>query len=126
MRIVDFARSLLIEQKKYLQILGSQLQCLNIESTKVNVALRFEEALKDLWQKNGDSCSVVYAGTGAIEGKSKVLLYICNSFLSCVACNRSFFLFFLSNKQQEYATFPSHCAGTPFLHSFVALIMVQV
>uniref|UniRef100_A0A9J2P640 phosphoinositide 5-phosphatase n=1 Tax=Ascaris lumbricoides TaxID=6252 RepID=A0A9J2P640_ASCLU len=55
-----------------LQILGSQLQCLNIESTKVNVALRFEEALKDLWQKNGDSCSVVYAGTGAIEGKSKL------------------------------------------------------
>ncbi|VDK17407.1 unnamed protein product [Anisakis simplex] len=54
-----------------LHMLGAQLESLNIESNKVNVALRFEEALKDLWQKNGDSCSVVYAGTGAIEGKSK-------------------------------------------------------
>lgn len=27
---------------------------------------------KDVWQKNGDQCSVIYAGTGALEGKSKV------------------------------------------------------
>jgi hypothetical protein len=25
-----------------------------------------------MWQKNGDQCSIIYAGTGALEGKSKI------------------------------------------------------
>lgn len=54
-----------------LQMLPSQLACLPIETVKVNISGRFEELLKDLWQKNGDFCSVIYAGTGALEGKSK-------------------------------------------------------
>lgn len=54
-----------------LQVLPSQLECLPIEVLNVNIGSRFEEVLKDLWQKNGDFCSVIYAGTGALEGKSK-------------------------------------------------------
>ncbi|EGT47389.1 hypothetical protein CAEBREN_31903, partial [Caenorhabditis brenneri] len=34
--------------------------------------IRVEEILKDLWQKNGDQCSTIYAGTGALDGKSKL------------------------------------------------------
>ncbi|VDN32149.1 unnamed protein product, partial [Cylicostephanus goldi] len=49
-----------------------QVASLNLESGKVNVAQRIEEILRDLWQKNGDLCSNIYAGTGALEGKSKV------------------------------------------------------
>lgn len=38
----------------------------------MNVTQRIEEILRDLWQKNGDLCSNIYAGTGALDGKSKV------------------------------------------------------
>ncbi|VDK48305.1 unnamed protein product, partial [Cylicostephanus goldi] len=48
-----------------------QVASLNLESGKVNVSQRIEEILRDLWQKNGDLCSNIYAGTGALEGKSK-------------------------------------------------------
>ena len=50
----------------------SQISSLNLESGKVNVEQRIEEILKDLWQKNGDQCSTIYAGTGALDGKNKV------------------------------------------------------
>lgn len=46
-----------------------QLESLEVDKKYFS---RFEEHLKDIWQRNGDSCSVIYAGTGALEGKSKV------------------------------------------------------
>uniref|UniRef100_A0A914V0H9 Phosphatidylinositol-3-phosphatase SAC1 n=1 Tax=Plectus sambesii TaxID=2011161 RepID=A0A914V0H9_9BILA len=54
-----------------LQALPWQLAQLRMESSQANVQTRFEEVFRDLWQKNGDQCSVIYAGTGALEGKSK-------------------------------------------------------
>uniref|UniRef100_A0A0N5A7W6 phosphoinositide 5-phosphatase n=1 Tax=Syphacia muris TaxID=451379 RepID=A0A0N5A7W6_9BILA len=56
---------------RFFFVLGAQLRCLPPEVLKPNIIARFEELLKDLWQKNGDFCSVIYAGTGALEGKSK-------------------------------------------------------
>lgn len=36
------------------------------------MATRFTEVYKSMWQINGDQVSRIYAGTGALEGKSKV------------------------------------------------------
>ncbi|VDN03233.1 unnamed protein product [Thelazia callipaeda] len=52
-----------------LQVLISQLKNLGVDKKYFS---RFEERLKEIWQRNGDSCSVIYAGTGALEGKSKM------------------------------------------------------
>uniref|UniRef100_A0AC34GS00 Phosphoinositide 5-phosphatase n=1 Tax=Panagrolaimus sp. ES5 TaxID=591445 RepID=A0AC34GS00_9BILA len=49
-----------------------QLQDLQAEKYKTKITARFEETLRDMWQKNGDQCSIIYAGTGALEGKSKI------------------------------------------------------
>ena len=49
-----------------------QLQDLQVEKYKAKITARFEETLKEVWQKNGDQCSIIYAGTGALEGKSKI------------------------------------------------------
>ncbi|MCP9266253.1 SYNJ1 protein [Dirofilaria immitis] len=46
------------------------LDCLD-RTNAVQTLIGFQEHLKDIWQRNGDSCSVIYAGTGALEGKSK-------------------------------------------------------
>lgn len=54
-------------------MLPSQYDSLSVDRMKSNLIVRFEEILKELWQKNGDFCSVIYAGTGALEGKSKVV-----------------------------------------------------
>ncbi|VDP14333.1 unnamed protein product [Onchocerca flexuosa] len=55
-------------------LIGFQVLAVQLESLKVDKKYfsRFEEHLKDIWQRNGDSCSVIYAGTGALEGKSKM------------------------------------------------------
>uniref|UniRef100_A0AAF5Q4T9 phosphoinositide 5-phosphatase n=2 Tax=Wuchereria bancrofti TaxID=6293 RepID=A0AAF5Q4T9_WUCBA len=55
-------------------LIGFQVLVLQLESLEVDKKYfsRFEEHLKDIWQRNGDSCSVIYAGTGALEGKSKM------------------------------------------------------
>ncbi|VDK69653.1 unnamed protein product [Onchocerca ochengi] len=52
-------------------LVGFQVLAVQLESLKVDKKYfsRFEEHLKDIWQRNGDSCSVIYAGTGALEGK---------------------------------------------------------
>ncbi|KAF8372810.1 unc-26 [Pristionchus pacificus] len=55
-----------------LHMLCAQLAGLQIETTNANTFTRIEEVFKDVWQKNGDQCSVIYAGTGALEGKSKL------------------------------------------------------
>lgn len=49
-----------------------QVAALGLGKGKVNVTQRIEEILRDLWQKNGDLCSNIYAGTGALDGKSKL------------------------------------------------------
>jgi phosphatidylinositol-bisphosphatase len=54
------------------KMLGAQLLELGVDKIKSQISSRFEETFKDLWQKNGDQCSVIYTGTGALEGKSKV------------------------------------------------------
>lgn len=33
---------------------------------------RFEEAFRQMWVNNGNEISKIYAGTGAIQGSSKV------------------------------------------------------
>ncbi|CAC70096.1 Synaptojanin [Caenorhabditis elegans] len=55
-----------------LQMSHDQVAFLNLNAGKVNVEQRVEEILRDLWQKNGDQCSTIYAGTGALDGKSKL------------------------------------------------------
>lgn len=55
-----------------LKALSIQLRDLEVEKLKVGITSRFEETLKEIWQKNGDQCSIIYAGTGALEGKSKL------------------------------------------------------
>ncbi|EYB85451.1 hypothetical protein Y032_0297g1716 [Ancylostoma ceylanicum] len=54
-----------------LLVARDQVASLGLEKGKVNVEQRIEEILRDLWQKNGDLCSNIYAGTGALDGKSK-------------------------------------------------------
>ncbi|KAK5967722.1 Synaptojanin-1 [Trichostrongylus colubriformis] len=49
-----------------------QVAALELEKGKLNISQRIEEILRDLWQKNGDLCSNIYAGTGALDGKSKL------------------------------------------------------
>lgn len=53
-------------------MLISQIAVLKIEQYKANISGRFEEVIRELWIKNGDQCSIIYAGTGALDGKSKV------------------------------------------------------
>uniref|UniRef100_A0A183C0F3 phosphoinositide 5-phosphatase n=1 Tax=Globodera pallida TaxID=36090 RepID=A0A183C0F3_GLOPA len=55
-----------------MRALITQLKILGVEQFKTNIVVRFEEVARDLWQKNGDNCSIIYAGTGALEGKSKL------------------------------------------------------
>lgn len=45
---------------------------MEVDKIKAGIRTRFEEVLKDIWQKNGDLCSVIYTGTGSLDGKSKV------------------------------------------------------
>ena len=52
-------------------MLKRQLKALQIEP---NFVSRFQEVYKNMWQANGDQISRIYAGTGALEGKSKVSL----------------------------------------------------
>uniref|UniRef100_A0A7I5EBA2 phosphoinositide 5-phosphatase n=1 Tax=Haemonchus contortus TaxID=6289 RepID=A0A7I5EBA2_HAECO len=55
-----------------LLVVRDQVAALELEKGKVNISQRIEEILRDLWQKNGDLCSNIYAGTGALDGKSKL------------------------------------------------------
>ncbi|KAE9421444.1 hypothetical protein Angca_002217, partial [Angiostrongylus cantonensis] len=55
-----------------LMVAKEQVDALGLNKDKVNVSQRIEEILRDLWQKNGDLCSNIYAGTGALDGKSKL------------------------------------------------------
>lgn len=85
-----------------LQALVAQLSVLEVEKAKPNISGRFEEVLRDLWQKNGDQCSVIYAGTGALEGKSKVL----------TAFGREFYLNLAERRKPVYSeNYPEQLDG---------------
>uniref|UniRef100_A0A1B6C9Y5 phosphoinositide 5-phosphatase n=1 Tax=Clastoptera arizonana TaxID=38151 RepID=A0A1B6C9Y5_9HEMI len=55
-----------------LQILMKQLQLLNL-SEKQQTVSRFEEVFRQMWINNGNEVSKIYAGTGAIQGGSKLM-----------------------------------------------------
>lgn len=54
-----------------LEILMRQLKTLQFDE-KATIVSRFQEVYKNMWQTNGDQVSRIYAGTGALEGKSKL------------------------------------------------------
>lgn len=54
-----------------LQVLPWQLQFLKLE--KQQIVSRFEEVFRQMWINNGNEISKIYAGTGAIQGGSKLM-----------------------------------------------------
>lgn len=55
-----------------LEMLIVQLLLLQIADKKQNVS-RFEEVFRQMWVNNGNEISKIYAGTGAIQGGSKLI-----------------------------------------------------
>lgn len=58
-----------------LEILGKQLISLHLTEKK-QIISRFEEVFRQMWINNGNEISKMYAGTGAIQGGSKVIYVI--------------------------------------------------
>lgn len=54
-----------------LYVLAKQINYLGL-SDKPQIVSRFEEVFRQMWIQNGDQVSKIYAGTGALEGKSKL------------------------------------------------------
>jgi hypothetical protein len=63
------------------QTLTKQLHFLNLME-KQQIVSRFEEVFRQMWINNGNEVSKIYAGTGAIQGGSKVSVEVCHCFLS--------------------------------------------
>ncbi|XP_023247557.1 synaptojanin-1 isoform X2 [Copidosoma floridanum] len=55
-----------------LEILKKQLISLRL-SEKPQITSRFEEVFRQMWVNNGNEISKIYAGTGAIQGNSKII-----------------------------------------------------
>ncbi|PFX33475.1 synaptojanin-1-like [Stylophora pistillata] len=55
-----------------LGMLSQQLECLSL-SSKQGMLSRFQEAFRTMWAQNGDHISRMYLGTGALDGKAKVI-----------------------------------------------------
>ncbi|XP_063219380.1 synaptojanin-1 isoform X2 [Bacillus rossius redtenbacheri] len=55
-----------------LETLSSQLQALGLME-KQQIVSRFEEVFRQMWINNGNEVSKIYAGTGAIQGSSKLM-----------------------------------------------------
>jgi phosphatidylinositol-bisphosphatase len=55
-----------------LEILAQQLESLE-PNTKPQTWARFEEVFRAMWVNNGNEISKIYAGTGAIQGGSKIM-----------------------------------------------------
>uniref|UniRef100_A0A1B0D8V0 phosphoinositide 5-phosphatase n=1 Tax=Phlebotomus papatasi TaxID=29031 RepID=A0A1B0D8V0_PHLPP len=55
-----------------LEILNEQIQLLGLGDKKQMLS-RFEEVFKQMWINNGNEVSKIYAGTGAIQGGSKLM-----------------------------------------------------
>lgn len=60
-----------------LEILNVQIQELGLADKKQTTS-RFEEVFRQLWINNGNEVSKIYAGTGAIQGGSKVIIFVYN------------------------------------------------
>ena len=58
-----------------------QLKPLGLD-TRDTVVARFEEAFRKIWSLNGDHISRIYAGTGALDSKSKVQQKTVNKIIS--------------------------------------------
>ncbi|XP_065215098.1 synaptojanin-1 [Planococcus citri] len=56
-----------------LEILTNQLKLLCDEDNTQQFQSRFEEVYKQMWINNGNEISKIYAGTGAIQGGSKLM-----------------------------------------------------
>ena len=54
-----------------LKVLEEQLQAFGLHD-KPQIVARFQQLFAQLWTQNGDHVSRIYAGTGALDGKSKV------------------------------------------------------
>lgn len=54
-----------------LDLLNEQIQLLSLQDKKQSMS-RFEEVFRQMWVNNGNEVSKIYAGTGAIQGGSKV------------------------------------------------------
>lgn len=54
-----------------LEVLAEQMQLLGFADKK-QTGSRFEEVCRQMWVNNGNEVSKIYAGTGAIQGGSKV------------------------------------------------------
>ena len=52
-------------------MLAKQLEALGV-SSKPQIMSRFLETYRTIWGLSGDHISRIYAGTGALEGKTKV------------------------------------------------------
>ncbi|KQS62318.1 synaptojanin-1 [Drosophila erecta] len=55
-----------------LDTLGIQLEALKMGGKQQNIS-RFEEIFRQMWINNGNEVSKIYAGTGAIQGGSKLM-----------------------------------------------------
>lgn len=53
--------------------MATQLNLLNLME-KQQMITRFEEVFRQMWINNGNEISKIYAGTGAIQGGSKVTI----------------------------------------------------
>lgn len=58
-----------------LEVLAEQMQLLGFADKK-QTGSRFEEVCRQMWVNNGNEVSKIYAGTGAIQGGSKVCVSI--------------------------------------------------
>lgn len=65
-----------------LEMLSEQIQLLSFPD-KAQIQSRLEEVFRQMWVNNGNEVSKIYAGTGAIQGGSKVILF---SFLFNFQC----------------------------------------
>lgn len=61
-------------------MLAKQLQAMQLIDKKQTIS-RFEEVFKQMWINNGNEISKIYAGTGAIQGGSKVLIFYSSVFI---------------------------------------------
>jgi len=55
-----------------LTMLSQQVECLGLSSKQAMLS-RFQEAFRTMWTQNGDHISRMYLGTGALDGKAKVI-----------------------------------------------------
>lgn len=64
-----------------LDVLADQIQNLAFPDKKQTLS-RFEEVFRQMWINNGNEVSKIYAGTGAIQGGSKVngVFFILNTY----------------------------------------------